>query len=67
MSVSPAELEELEEVEGWVSLMAELEVSRSGQLPQLLRRSGASTHLAWLSCLWQCHQLMLVPMLGQGL
>lgn len=30
MSVSPAELEELEEVEGWVNLMAELEVRGAG-------------------------------------
>lgn len=32
MSVSPAELEELEEVEGWVHLMAELEVSAAAPL-----------------------------------
>ena len=35
MSVSPAELEELEEVEGWVNLMAELEVR---VLPRVFRR-----------------------------
>ena len=41
MSVSPAELEELEEVEGWVSLMAELEVRREREVRKGVRATRA--------------------------
>ncbi|PSC73029.1 hypothetical protein C2E20_3619 [Micractinium conductrix] len=46
MSVSPAELEELEEVEGWVSLMAELEGMEQDHLIELSLRHADKSKIA---------------------
>lgn len=46
MSVSPAELEELEEVEGWVQLMAELEGMEQDHLIELSLRHADKSKIA---------------------
>jgi putative heme degradation protein len=46
MSVSPAELEELEEVEGWVNLMAELEGMEQDHLIELSLRHADKSKIA---------------------
>ena len=54
MSVSPADLEELEEVEGWVLMMAELEVGAAACFSALVPAFGGIPRCNCRQALEQC-------------